>query len=191
MGEGLRFDKSHRSVVSLGEIWHSRHFPQIHPSNLQPQSGCESAIHVRHFGISQGCQLRMGGFLLVLCGLATSEPVETAGVGFLISPSARRSVVSFQQHSARMAGLKLRVPGGKLVCNVYAQAWMFLVRFLHTQDIDLMPPHMPLQLCNFGVISAMVDRYTCRAGTSSRKEGPDAQLSQAAFHLRTSQRCIR
>ena len=64
---------------------------------------CMQETHQEHSSL----RITDGGFLLVLSGFATSEPVETAGVGFLISPSARRSVVSFQQHSARMAGLKL------------------------------------------------------------------------------------
>ena len=37
------------------------------------------------------------------------DSVETAGVGFLVSPTLRRSVASFDQHSERLAVLKLRI----------------------------------------------------------------------------------
>ena len=66
-------------------------------------------------------QITDAGFLLILSGQAETEVAETAGVGFLLSPHVRRNLVGFQQPSARMARIKLRVPGGKWVlCNIYA-----------------------------------------------------------------------
>ncbi|CAK0887303.1 unnamed protein product, partial [Prorocentrum cordatum] len=40
---------------------------------------------------------------------------ERAGVGFIVHPSFRHSVVGFCQATDRMASLKLRIPGGKAV----------------------------------------------------------------------------
>ena len=61
------------------------------------------------------------GFLLINSGQSETEDVETAGVGVLIAPSMRRSVVSFCQASSRMVSLNIRVPGGKMtVCSIYA-----------------------------------------------------------------------
>ena len=58
------------------------------------------------------------GFLLISSG---EEDEEYAGVGFLVAPHCRRSVVSFCQFSGRQASLKMRVPGGKMVvCSLYA-----------------------------------------------------------------------
>ena len=61
------------------------------------------------------------GFLVVLSGAANAEDTETAGVGFLIAPGVRRSIIGFRQATSRVAYLKLRVPGGKVaVCSIYA-----------------------------------------------------------------------
>ena len=58
------------------------------------------------------------GFLLISSG---QEDEEYAGVGFLVAPHCRRSVVSFCQFSGRQASLKMRVPGGKMVvCSLSA-----------------------------------------------------------------------
>ena len=58
------------------------------------------------------------GFLLISSG---EEDEEYAGVGFLVAPHCRRSVVCFCQFSGRQASLKMRVPGGKMVvCSLYA-----------------------------------------------------------------------
>ena len=58
-------------------------------------------------------------FLVVLPG-GDSEK-EFAGVGFLIAPHVRQSVVGFVQAGPRMASLKIRVPGGKaVVVSAYA-----------------------------------------------------------------------
>jgi len=54
------------------------------------------------------------GFLLILSGRQDDER-EYAGVGFLVSPHMRRSVIGFCQLSRRIAYLKLRVSGGKMV----------------------------------------------------------------------------
>ena len=62
-----------------------------------------------------------GGFLVILSGSSETETVETAGVGFLVAPHLRHSVIGFCQKSSRMASLKLRVSGGKVpVFSVYA-----------------------------------------------------------------------
>ena len=46
---------------------------------------------------------------------------ENAGVGYMIAPWVRKSVVSFCQASSRMASLKIRIQGGKMnVLTAYA-----------------------------------------------------------------------
>ena len=57
------------------------------------------------------------GFLVILSG-GPSGCREYAGVGFVVSPWARRNVISFSEHSDRIAWLRLRVQGGKvpIVC---------------------------------------------------------------------------
>ena len=65
--------------------------------------------------------LVVAGFLLILSGVIEHEELERAGVGFLVAPSARKSVVSFCQQSSRMVSLKIRVPGSKInLCSIYA-----------------------------------------------------------------------
>ena len=54
------------------------------------------------------------GYLVILSRAAGSCK-EYAGVGFVVAPWIRRSVVGFCQYSNRLASLKLRVPGGKAV----------------------------------------------------------------------------
>ena len=61
------------------------------------------------------------GYLLFLSGTDADNQAEHAGVGFLISPQLRRSVVGFTQATPRMASLKLRTKGGK-VCIFTAYA---------------------------------------------------------------------
>ena len=53
------------------------------------------------------------GFTVILSG-STDVEREFAGVGFIVAPWARSSVVSFLQWSNRLASLKIRVPGGVL-----------------------------------------------------------------------------
>ena len=60
------------------------------------------------------------GFLIILSG----GPVgvgESAGVGFIVAPTVRRSIITYREHNARMASIKLRVHGGQL-CLVSAYA---------------------------------------------------------------------
>jgi len=63
------------------------------------------------------------GYFVILSG---GEPLkegerEYAGVGFIIAPEARRSVLSYLQHSSRIAVLKLKVKGGRIaITSVYA-----------------------------------------------------------------------
>ena len=54
------------------------------------------------------------GFFVILSGSAGTD-AEHAGVGFIVAPCLRCAVVSFRQENNRMAALKLRVPGGKVV----------------------------------------------------------------------------
>ena len=54
------------------------------------------------------------GFLLIQSGRQDDER-ESAGVGFLVAPDVRRSVIGFCQMSRRIAYVKLRVKGGKAV----------------------------------------------------------------------------
>ena len=53
------------------------------------------------------------GFLVILSG-ASTEAREFAGVGFIIAPWLRRSVIGFLQQSNRLACLKLRVRLGRI-----------------------------------------------------------------------------
>ena len=67
------------------------------------------------------CHVTDAGFLLIPSGVTEHDELERAGVGFLVAPSARKSVVSFCQQSSRMAFLRIRVPGGKInLCSIYA-----------------------------------------------------------------------
>ena len=60
------------------------------------------------------------GFLVVLSGKATDKK-DYAGVGYLIAPSARSSVIGFCQAHERYAALKLRSSGGKIaIITAYA-----------------------------------------------------------------------
>ena len=52
------------------------------------------------------------GFLLI-CSGGQNAP-EYAGVGFLVHPKLRKSVQNFCQYSNRIAGIKIRTPGGKI-----------------------------------------------------------------------------
>ena len=52
-------------------------------------------------------------YLVILSG--GNGPREWAGVGFVVAPSLRHSVMAFTQHSPRLASLKIRVTGGTLV----------------------------------------------------------------------------
>ena len=64
------------------------------------------------------------GYLVVLSGGAEDrpdDPEDRAGVGFIVAPSVRRSVVAFRQATSRLASLKLRIVGGKAaVVSAYA-----------------------------------------------------------------------
>jgi len=56
------------------------------------------------------------GYLVILSGgqPLTDGEREYAGVGFIISPDLRKSVMSYMQHSSRLAVLKLKVSGGSM-----------------------------------------------------------------------------
>lgn len=60
----------------------------------------------------------ISGYLVIFSGNDGGSK-ENAGVGFIVSPRVRRSVVAFNQATSRWANLKMRVPGGK-VCIVSA-----------------------------------------------------------------------
>ena len=60
------------------------------------------------------------GFLVVLSGKATDKK-DYAGVGYLISPMVRSSIIGFCQAHERYAALKLRSTGGKIaIITAYA-----------------------------------------------------------------------
>ena len=60
------------------------------------------------------------GYLVIMSG-GPMDAREYAGVGFIVSPWATRAVISFIQHSPRIAGIKLRTPGGNIgLVSVYA-----------------------------------------------------------------------
>ena len=59
------------------------------------------------------------GFLLITSG--GQQAPEYAGVGFLVHPVLRQHICNFCQHSSRVAGIKIRTPGGKIaVVTAYA-----------------------------------------------------------------------
>ena len=61
-----------------------------------------------------------GGYLFINSG-ETGVSRSFAGVGFLLSPVARKSLISFRQLSGRIATRKLKTSGGTLsLVNVYA-----------------------------------------------------------------------
>ena len=53
------------------------------------------------------------GFILITAGNDDDQKTN-AGVGFLVAPSIRSSILNFCQHTNRIASLKLRVTGGKM-----------------------------------------------------------------------------
>ena len=58
--------------------------------------------------------------MIILSG-SIGDGREFAGVGFIVAPWLRRSVVGFKQVDARIATIKLRVRGGRLaIVNGYA-----------------------------------------------------------------------
>ena len=60
------------------------------------------------------------GYLVVLSGSALGSR-EFAGVGFIIAPAARDSVIGFLQRSNRLACIKLRVEKGRAaIISAYA-----------------------------------------------------------------------
>ena len=63
------------------------------------------------------------GFLVVLSGgVGDEEGEERAGVGFIVASAFRQSIVGFQQATARMASMKLRISGGKAaIFSAYTQ----------------------------------------------------------------------
>ena len=59
------------------------------------------------------------GFLLICSG--GQESPEYAGVGFLVHPLLRKHIHNFCQYSNRIAGIKIRTPGGTIaVVSAYA-----------------------------------------------------------------------
>ena len=58
------------------------------------------------------CSITENGYLLICSG--GDSAVEYAGVGFLIHPMLRKHIHNFCQYSNRIAGVKIRTPGGKI-----------------------------------------------------------------------------
>ena len=76
------------------------------------------------------------GFLFISSG--GTGNIEYAGVGFLVHPCLRNHVYNFCQYSNRIAGIKIRTPGGKLaVISAYAPhaGRPFDERFNFFQDV--------------------------------------------------------
>ena len=60
------------------------------------------------------------GFLVILSG-SSSTPREFAGVGFVVAPWVKESLVGFMQFSNRLSCMKVRVPHGQIaLINAYA-----------------------------------------------------------------------
>ena len=60
------------------------------------------------------------GFLVILSG-SSEEITEHAGVGFIIAPSARKSIIGFCPLSNRLCAIKLKMKGGKFaIISTYA-----------------------------------------------------------------------
>ena len=60
------------------------------------------------------------GFLVILSG-SSEEKREYAGVGFIVAPWFRSSIIGFCQASRRYACLKFKISGGKAaVISAYA-----------------------------------------------------------------------
>ena len=58
---------------------------------------------------------------------------EYAGVGYMVAPWMRKSIVSFCQSSSRMASLKIRIEGGKMsIVTAYAPTHTY--EFSERQD---------------------------------------------------------
>ena len=88
-------------------------------------------VYMDYYGISILClqevrkslsdyRITDEGFLFISSG-GNGDGSEFAGVGFLIHPSIRASIINFCQYSNRIASLKLRVQGGKLaLISAYA-----------------------------------------------------------------------
>ena len=69
-----------------------------------------------------------GGFLVILSG-EDGQQHHSSGVGFIIAPWLRKSVIGFCQASSRIASLKLRVQGGKAVLfSAYAPHFWETIR---------------------------------------------------------------
>ena len=123
------------SVFRKGRLWPCRSQLRIATWNIEGLTEAkliELTWHMNSMGIDILCiqethksestyEITDDGFLLILSGTAGGEDIETAGVGFLIAPHMRNSVVSFRQESSRLARAKIRVKGGKVsICSVYA-----------------------------------------------------------------------
>ena len=63
------------------------------------------------------------GFLVILSG-GIEGTIEYAGVGFIVAPWARLSIMCFVQYNSRLASLRMRVPGGNitLICAYAPQS---------------------------------------------------------------------
>ena len=83
------------------------------------------------------CCTTDAGYMLIVSA-SEGEDSSSAGVGFLVAPWIRRSVINFKQEGSRMAALRLRVRGGKLtLITAYAphSGYSFAVRQKFFQDL--------------------------------------------------------
>ena len=77
------------------------------------------------------------GFLIILSG-RSDEQRESAGVGFIVSPALRSSILGFCQATSRYTCLKVRSSGGKIaIVSAYApqSGRPFEERFSFFQDL--------------------------------------------------------
>ena len=77
------------------------------------------------------------GALVILSG---SKDDRHAGVGFIISAALRSAIYNFDCNSARMAAIKIRVPGGKIaIISAYAPQSMISAdrRLLFFTDLEV------------------------------------------------------
>ena len=77
---------------------------------------CIQETHRKESCVRELCN----GFLLILSGWDTND-INYAGVGFIIAPHVRRSIITYCLKSARICMLKLRTFRGKIaICCAYA-----------------------------------------------------------------------
>ena len=101
---------------------------------------CISVLCIQETHILKSPYYTVDGFLVILSGSSSGER-ETAGVGFILSPNAQKSLVGFLQQTNRLACLKLRVKFGQIaIISAYAphSGWAFDDRQAFFQQLSTM-----------------------------------------------------